>query len=612
MATPSGDGEFVRFDEPQRRVSLVAFHNHGAETLALSPGESVTIGREPPADLVISDLSLSRSHACFTLVDSGHAVEVEDLSSTNGTFVQGKRVDFANVALGEDVVLGGVVVSVRTSASVVSVGQGLERHDGFCRILEREVKRARFLARQFCVVLMTPHAATTSSEWWQQLMQRLRPMDCAGVYSSKIAELILPETEPTEGHKIAKEICDEIGAKCAIAAFPRTATTGQRLLESARSTLRLATGGVSINEAPPQSTRTLSSIDDEAPIAESKSMREVFALVDRVARAAVPVMVCGETGSGKEVIAQAIHERSSHRSGSLVCVNCGAIPPQLVVSTLFGHMRGAFSGADSDREGMFEAAHQGTILLDEIGELPPEAQAALLRVLETKRVMRVGATREREVDVRVLAATHRDLEAMCQDGRFREDLYFRLNVMTIDVPPLRERTADIAPLADRFLRLASKDNGRYMTGFSDEARAAMSSYDWPGNVRELKNVVERAVVIAGMEEVNVGDLPQAMQSQTQRMELASAPSSAGVHFDDPPTWDGSRADSDGAFLQALLDDRTPLKDRLQDAERELITRALAACDYNQSRAAEVLGMPRRTLVYKIRTLQVATGASLNP
>ncbi len=212
-------------------------------------------------------------------------------------------------------------------------------------------------------------------------------------------------------------------------------------------------------------------------------MRAVAELVPRLARSAIPVLLLGETGAGKEVIARLLHESGPRRPRPLVAVNCGAIPGQLIEAALFGHEKGSFTGALQQQKGIFEAADGGTVLLDEVGELPPAAQAALLRVLETKRVVRLGSTREIEVGVRLIAATHRDLEAMCRAGSFRLDLYYRVSPMVIHVPPLRERREDIAPLAERFLQLAAAAEGGPPRTLDPEALALLAAHPWPGNVR---------------------------------------------------------------------------------------------------------------------------------
>ncbi len=303
-------------------------------------------------------------------------------------------------------------------------------------------------------------------------------------------------------------------------------------------------------------------------IAESGAMRQALALVARVAEHSTTVLITGESGTGKEVIARAIHRASPRAAKAFVGINCAAIPEALLESELFGHVRGAFTGASADKTGLFEHANGGTLLLDEIGELPVGLQAKLLRVLQEGEIRRVGDQKTRQVDVRVLAATARDLEAEARAGRFREDLFYRINVVVIELPPLRERVEDIAALAHHFAaRLAQRF--RRPLALSDAAIAWLKQQEWPGNVRELENAIERAAVLSNHEILNPADL---------RNELLRAPSSA-----EPEQGAGS----------------TTLRDVTERAEREAITEALRATDGNRRAAAQRLGVSLRTLFYKI-------------
>jgi len=294
------------------------------------------------------------------------------------------------------------------------------------------------------------------------------------------------------------------------------------------------------------------------------------------------VLLHGETGTGKEVVSRAIHLGGTRRERPLVSVNCGAIPRELVESTLFGHERGAFTGASQQHRGVFEAADGGTVLLDEIAELPPAAQAALLRVLEAKRVTRVGSTKEIEVDVRVIAATHRDLDAMCEKAQFRRDLLYRLNVMTITIPPLRARTEEIPALARRFLGDANLANGREVRAIGPEAMALLERYAWPGNVRELRNVVERAVVIAEADVITAQDLPEAIRVPSAMVVGRAAVASPPPTRTEPPPAPGD------------------MKSQMQRHEATVIFDALRKAAWNQSEAARELRIPLRTLVHKIK------------
>jgi DNA-binding NtrC family response regulator len=322
-------------------------------------------------------------------------------------------------------------------------------------------------------------------------------------------------------------------------------------------------------------------------------MRGLFEQVERIAVSSIPVLVTGETGTGKEVIARAIHDRGPRRGRPLCCVNCGAIPSQLVESTLFGHEKGAFTGAGNQHKGVFETADGGTVLLDEIGELPPGAQAALLRVLESKRFTRVGGAAELEVDVRVIAATHRDLDAMAAAGTFRRDLLYRLNAMTLAIPPLRERRGEIPPLAERFLGETAAENTRQMRGIDTTAMALLCSYDWPGNVRELRNVIERAVVLSRDPVITPNDLPDRLRALTEPI--------ASPHPRDE-TGPIARLDTEESGATAAA-----LRERVRDFEAAEILAALESAGWNQTLAAQKLQLPLRTLVHKIKQLGIKKG-----
>jgi DNA-binding NtrC family response regulator len=317
---------------------------------------------------------------------------------------------------------------------------------------------------------------------------------------------------------------------------------------------------------------------EAAVIGEHPAMRTVLERIGRVADTDASILIRGETGTGKEVIARLIHASSSRSSGPFVAVNMAAIPESLAESELFGHVRGAFTGADKPRVGRFLSAHRGTLFFDEIGEMPRNLQAKLLRVLQDREVTPIGSAQPIPADVRVIAATHRNLEEMVGDGSFREDLYYRLEVVPIEVPPLRARRDDIPALAEHFRREINVREGRSVPGFAPEVMDRLCAHDWPGNVRELENLVERLVVVAGRREVTLDDLPPHL-----RLDLVDLESG---HLDLP---------SSGLDLRMLL---TQLEDRL-------IGQALERTGGNKNRAAELLGMNRTTLVEKLRRRNVA-------
>jgi len=302
----------------------------------------------------------------------------------------------------------------------------------------------------------------------------------------------------------------------------------------------------------------------EGIIGESGQMLEVLSLVRRVAPSEATVLIRGESGTGKELIAKAIHFASPRARGPLVKVNCAALPETLLESELFGHEKGAFTGAIGARQGRFELANGGTIFLDEIGDLPLHLQAKLLRVLQEREYEMVGSSRPVRVNVRILAASHRPLEALIKAGQLREDLYYRLNVVTITIPPLRERRDDLTFLIDHFLRHFAAKNHKTIQGLTREARDILMRYDYPGNVRELENIIERAVVLTRDDVIGSGDLPLTVQ--------------------EPALEDNSE---------------TSLAVMVERVERRMIREALAWSDGVQTRAAERLGMSERALRYKL-------------
>ena len=298
-------------------------------------------------------------------------------------------------------------------------------------------------------------------------------------------------------------------------------------------------------------------------VSEDPKMRAVLDLVAQVGPSKASVLITGESGTGKELIAEAVCAASPRAAGPFVRLHCAALAESLLESELFGHERGAFTGAVARREGRFKQADGGTLFLDEIGEIPQGTQVKLLRFLQEKTFERVGGNETLKVDVRLIAATNRDLKAEIKKGNFREDLFYRLNVIAIDLPPLRDRRADIGPLASFFLRRYAKENGRGIEGFTDQALKVLSGYDWPGNVRELENVIERAVVLCDSAHIDVRHLP---------------PSLVPKKDDGPPPIPGST---------------------IQDLEKYAILRTLEACGGSTSKAASILGVSPRKIQYKL-------------
>jgi len=317
--------------------------------------------------------------------------------------------------------------------------------------------------------------------------------------------------------------------------------------------------------------------DPHGLIGASEPMRRVLDQVRKVAPTDATVLVLGESGTGKELVARAVHDGSTRREKPFVSVSCAAIPEGLLESELFGHEKGSFTGAVRRKLGRFELAHEGTLFLDEVGELPPSVQVKLLRVLQERRFERVGGEETVEVDVRLVSATNRDLVAMVKEGRFREDLYYRLDVVPIRLPPLRERPGDVEELARHFLARAAPRLGRAVKGFAPEALELLRRHRWPGNVRELENVIEQALVFAEGELVTPAELPQALQR---------APALEAV------------AGLAGVALPAPAADRS-LTETLEDIERQLILAAYEKAKGVKAETARLLGIKPSALYYKL-------------
>ncbi|MGK3992717.1 sigma 54-interacting transcriptional regulator [Sorangium sp. So ce1024] len=585
------------------QATLLIYHREGVERVVLSAGVPVVVGRAPPSQVRIQDTSLSREHARFTLSDG--LLTVEDLQSTNGTWVSGSRVARAEVRPGDDVMLGNLLVSVRARSQEESVPAVLLSHERFRVVLEDEVIRARHFGRTFAVVMVRAErsAGAHVSRFFPRVRALLRSVDRIGLYSPDTLAIVLPEARPETALALARALTapsptGEPALLAGIASYPDAATSAEKLLELCFRATRGLTSDCPVQVAQAGACTFGGGAGGGEPgdeiVAESPAMRRVFEVVARISRSPAPVLLLGETGTGKEVVAQAIHKQGPRSARRMVTVNCGAIPEQLVESTLFGHERGAFTGASQQQKGVFEEADGSTVFLDEVGELPLPAQAALLRVLETRRMTRVGSVREIEVDVRVIAATHRDLEAMCASGGFRLDLLYRLNTITLTLPPLRARAEEIEALALRFLRQANEANGTSIRGIAPGALALLQSYAWPGNARELRNAIERAVVIAEGERITEDDLPERVRAA----QVAPAPPR------DEPAQGGEEAQGGEDLCAEMSDGADGLKARLQRYEAEVIVAALRRTGWNQTEAARALGIPLRTLVHKLKALGI--------
>jgi two-component system response regulator AtoC len=560
---------------PAPTFTVLVYGRERACVRELARGDRFVLGRSAPSELCLDDRSLSRQHARLSWAEDG--VDVEDLGSKNGTRVGGERVTRARVRPGADLAFGSVVASVRESST--GEAEGFCSYDRFTERLRDEWVRARGFGRPLSLVFLRSEArAGHVSRWAARILAEVRPVDAVAVCSPSAVAVLLPELDLAQAAQSAAALSrprpDEPALLAGVACAPHHATSSESLFDVARAACLAATGDrrvvAGLADALPSGP--------DQPVVRDARMLEVYRLARRAALGRAPVLVLGETGTGKELVARAVHDAGPRRSGPFRAINCAAIPPTLIESILFGHEKGAFTGAVRREKGIFEEAAGGTLLLDEIGELPLTAQATLLRVLETKRVARIGSAHEVELDVRVLAATHCDLDRMVTARTFRSDLLHRIAVLTIEIPPLRQRRDEIEPLAEAFLVRARADWQSPVERIDPAALARLRDYDWPGNVRELRNVVERAVMIASGDALSEEDLPERLRKSPEER-----PSDA------PPSLADDEGVEQGSFAAEI-----------RKHEVRLIEGALARTGGNQKEAAQVLGMPLRTLVHKIR------------
>jgi DNA-binding NtrC family response regulator len=582
----------------------------GAYTLPSK--ERVTIGRSTENDISINDASISREHAVIHF--AGDEVHVEDVGSNNGTRVreasqwspdldpetiaaQDRRLETGErvrLLSGSIVMLGTVMLMFQARAS-----RGRPRrlwpYDLFEERVEDECAQGARDQRTFAVVHVRLSMATVPTA------------------TIDIANRIV-NAKPTRGgpHQLAEEVLasvargsdmiavDEASGEYHILRAPATIADAEQLVERLESELENLGLSVEIGYASfPRDGRTTEALLARASkgsetadpadlphqiVVRDPQMIALYQLLERVATTEVTVLLLGETGVGKEVIAETIHHKSRRAGGPLVRINCAALPESLLESELFGHERGAFTGADKTKAGLFESAIGGTIFLDEIGEIPQSTQVKLLRVLEERKVLRLGARTPTDVDARVIAATNRSLEHEVAAGRFRQDLFFRLNVFPLEIPPLRERTVEIVPLATAFIASMCEQMTRRPPRLSTGAVAALEAYAWPGNIRELRNVLHRATVLCQ------GDLITEAQLPLERMGRTIG---SKMRTDQQPTVKPTPPALPIAAKPASL------TSTVEQLERDRIVAALEQCAGNQTRTAELLGITRRVLLNRL-------------
>ncbi len=526
--------------------------------MPVAEGAEIVLGRAATSDVVLDHDGISRRHAAVRR--RGDGLLVTDLGSTNGTLVNNAAITAPRrVSAGDVITLGPATAIVATSSAARKARQVATATELEDR-LEGEVDRASRYKRPLGLVMLRLEGTTEQVyAHVEGLLRQLRRMDLVAEYGTEELAIVLPEASPDAVAVVAKRACAVsagLVAASGAATFPEDGAHAGELISVARERLRGARTSGRARTVPPKPP------PDDIVVVDPL-MKQVFQLAARAASSPITVLIAGETGAGKEVVAEALHRLGQRAKGPFVRLNCAALPEALVESELFGHEKGAFTGAIGQKTGYFQAAAGGTLFLDEIGELPPGTQAKLLRVLEQRKITRVGGTKEIAVDVRLVCATNRDLDLEVKRGRFRADLYFRISAFVIPVPPLRDRRTEIGPLASRFARELSAELGDRIAAIGPDAFDALKAYDWPGNVRELRNVIERAVVLSGGGKIELSHLPDRIREGAPRPVV------------------GGPVD---------------VRQKVAEVERDAVVAALEATAGNQTQAARRLGVSRFALI----------------
>ena len=525
---------------PRYRVVIVS--ETGPSTHALPASGEVVLGRSDEAGIKLDDVAASRRHAVLHV---GATVRLTDLGSANGTLYRGRPLEtgeHAELANGDSFEIGtSLVVLQRDELSGDTRPWNLETHHRFLEIVDNTTPPFSLLRLQ---LLASPGLAQ------EVLSAELGPNDTVASFGPGQFEVIVVGRAPAAVHALADKITNRLvgsGAKAryGVAHAPQDGTEAEALLAAGVRPTTVTTGGF---------------------IVRDDAMNGLYRMVDRVAPSLINVLLLGETGVGKEVLAAEIHRRSKRASAPFVRLNCAALTESLLESELFCHEKGSFTGAVKQKLGLLESAKGGTVLLDEIGEVPQSIQAKLLRVLEERQVLRVGAIKPEPINVRFIFATNRDLEAEVARGAFRADLFYRVNGISLLIPPLRERVSEIEPLAKQFILKAAQRDSRETPDLTASALETLKQWPWPGNIRELRNVVERAVLLAG-------DGPITPEFFALGKGAKSAPAGAAA---------------------------TGLRGEREAAEKRAVLEALETTGGNQTKAAQLLGISRRTLVNRLQ------------
>jgi two-component system, NtrC family, response regulator AtoC len=588
--------------EEVARPYFLVFEGSSTSVVHLPSEGEMVIGRSSQADLHLADSSASRRHAALRL--RAGAVIVADLGSHNGTRVNGELITGPRPLRAGDAVTicDATLVLQRGSPSVPKRLILDEAH--FLLRLEEELERTlRYQPQlQLLCVDFGEGESAPPAEVAAALAGKLRLIDVAGHTGRQRLMLILPELDADEARKTARELLDVVRrivptARVGHAGCPSDGCDIDTLLAGARSAAAAAPPGELLSASELVTTRE---IGGRVIVIADPAMVRCYALIERLAESDLPVLIHGETGTGKEIAAQALHSLSPRKGARMVTLNCAALQDTLVESELFGYEKGAFSGAAVSKPGLLESAHGGTVFLDEVAELSAAAQAKLLRVLETRMLTRLGDLRERAADIRLVAATHRDLDAAIHQGRFREDLYFRLSAAKIVLPPLRDRRRELGVLARTFLAQSCARLGRPASEISPAAMQVIHLHRWPGNLRELRNAMEFVAATVRDPVVLAQHLPDSVLDAVERTKKPSG--------GEPSEDQGSGAAAEVPLAKARS--FRPLDQEIQELERTRIAEGLEAAGGVRVKAAQLLSMPLRTFATKLK--QYGLGGSGPP
>ena len=603
------------------RLCLLVVGEQQFATHWLPESGRVTLGRAESCEIRINEPSIALEHAVLQI---GPELTIEDLGAPSGTRIGDQLVEAGKPTTfspGVSIYLGSVSVVVQKSSQAPP--RRIWTHGYFESRLEEECIRAERFKNQFSVLRVRCEPNVDPSVIEEILANILRLVDVVGAYRTGEYEVILQGTHPEGAELVGRRILASIAerglkAQLGLACYPRDARSADALSERAGAAAR---GEANAKNGP---------LGDPAPaVSDSGPMQHIYRLTERIAASMINVLIMGETGVGKERLAEMVHQRSPRSLKPFLRLNVAALTETLLESELFGHERGAFTGAVQAKPGLLETAHGGTVFLDEIGELPMTIQVKLLRVLEGQQVLRVGGIKPRSIDVRFVAATNRDLEAELARGSFRQDLFFRLNGISLVIPPLRERLSELPGLASGFIADACrKANRTDAPTISTDAMTLMLRYGWPGNIRELRNVIERAVLLCSNGSITLAHLPVEKMSATfaarqvaQRPVLfppsdfalleKQASSTADEVSEEkpaalsPPISIASiHPHGSGAPRAKAKAKSKDLRIEMKDYERERILEALTSCGGNQTAAAKLLGISRRMMVNRLNLYDI--------